>query len=61
MRDGVLSAEYRPAFRVLVQRGGSRSSKVRVWGAILDDFGTAVQLADSSSELDAFLALSVIA
>lgn len=44
MRDGVLSAEYRPAFRVLVQMaaettpppnvrgGGSRSSKVRGWG-----------------------------
>ena len=43
-RDGVLSAEYRPAFPVLAQMaagtmpppnvrgGGSKSSKVAVWG-----------------------------
>ena len=48
LKDGILSAEYRPAFQVLarmaaeptpppnVRGGGSRSSKLTVWGGQRD-------------------------
>jgi hypothetical protein len=63
LKDGVVSAEYRPAFRILAQMaaeptpppnvlgGGIRSSKLTVWGRYGNEFRTTVRLCRWPAEL----------
>jgi hypothetical protein len=61
LKDGIVTAEYRPAFRVLAQmsaeptpppnvRGGApRSSKLTVWGPYGDAFRTVLRSTESGA------------